>query len=65
MSSVFPLAKLIVPPMEDQICLGGGEIMGYAGRTSGFTVSTDDVIVFTIFLAVRSPLQQSSSFLNG
>ena len=39
--------------------------MGYVRKTSCFTASVDDVTVFTIFLAVRPPLQQSSSFLNG
>ena len=64
MPLVFLLVRLIVTPMKDQIRLAGGEIMGCAGRTTCRTAFIDDVTVFTIFLAVRSPLQQSSSFLN-
>ena len=59
----FLFAKFIDPPMKDQIRLAGEEIMGYVERTAYYTPFVDDVLVFAIFLAVRSPLQQSSSFL--
>ena len=65
MSSEFPLARFIVPPIKDQIRLAGEENMGCAGKTTCYTTSIDDVIAFVIFLAVRSSPQQSSSFLNG
>ena len=65
MSSAHPLARFIVPPIKDQIRLAREENMGCAGRITCRTASIDDVIVFVIFLAVRSPPQRSSSFLNG
>ena len=46
----------IVPPAKDQIRLAGEEIMGYVGRIAFRTAPVDDLIVFVIFLAVRSPL---------
>ena len=51
--------------MKDQIRLAREEIMGYAGRITYCTVFIDDVIVFAIFIAVRSRPKQGSSFLNG
>jgi len=39
--------------------------MGYAGIITCRTAFTDEMIVFVIFLVVRSRLQQSSSFLKG
>jgi len=65
MSPVFPFARLILLPVEDQIRLAREEIMGYAGRTAWCTAFVDDLIVFAIFLVVFSPPQQSSPFLNG
>ena len=65
MSSVFPFATFIVPLVKDQIRLAGGEIMEYVGRTACRTAFVDDVIAFVIFLAVCSPLHQSSFFLKG
>ena len=64
MSLVFPLARFIVTLVKDQIRLAREEIMGYAGGTACCTAFIDDVIVFAIFLAVRSPPQQCSSFLR-
>jgi len=64
MLPVFLFARFIDPPVTDQIRLAGEEIMGYVGRTAYCTLLVDDVLVFAIFLAVRSPLQQSSSFLK-
>ena len=51
--------------MEDQIRLAGEEIMGYVARITYRTAFLDDVIVFAIFLAVRSLVQQRSSVLKG
>ena len=65
MSSVFPLTRFIDPLVKDRIRLAREEIMGYVGRITRRTTFADDMIVFVIFLAVRSPLQQSSSFLKG
>ena len=65
MSLVFPLARFIDPLVKDQIRLEREEIMGYVGRIARHTAFVDDVIVFAIFIAVCSPLQQSSSFLRG
>jgi len=62
MSLVFPFARFIVPPVKDQICLAREEIMGYARRITRRTAFINDLIVFAIFFAVCSPLQQSSSF---
>ena len=39
--------------------------MGYVGRIACRTPSVDDVTVFAIFLAVCSPPQRSSPFLDG
>jgi hypothetical protein len=64
MSLVFPLATFIVPPAKDKICLAREEIMGYGGRITCRAPFIDDLIVFAIFLAVRSPPQQTYSFLN-
>jgi hypothetical protein len=60
-----PFAKFITPPVIDRICLAREEVMGYAGRISRLEAFIDDVIVFGVFLMVRSPLQQSSSFSEG
>ena len=57
MSSVFPFTAFIPPPVEDQICLAGEENMGYAGRIACRTAFIDDVIVFVVFIAVRSRLR--------
>ena len=65
MSSVFPFATFIDSLVKDQIRLAREEIMGYTGRITCCTAFIDNVIVFAIFLAVRSPLQQRSSFLKG
>ena len=65
MSSAFPLARFIVPPVIDQICLARKEIMGYVGRIACRRAFVDNVIVFAIFLTVCSPPQQSSSFSKG
>ena len=62
---MFSFVRFIVPPMKDQIRLAREEIMGYAGRITYCTVFIDDVIVFAIFIAVRSRPKQGSSFLNG
>jgi len=61
MSFVFPFTRFIAP--QDQICLAREEIMGYAGSITRKTY-IDDVVVFGIPLAVRSPPQQSASFLK-
>jgi len=53
------------PPAKDQIRLAGEEIMGYVEMIGCRTASVDDLIVFTIFLAVRSAPQLISSFLKG
>jgi hypothetical protein len=50
------LAGYIVALVKDRMCLAGEEIMGYAGRIT-CTTFIDGVIVFAVFLAVRSPLQ--------
>ena len=50
--------------MKGQIRLVREEIMGYAGETTCYTAVINDVIVFAIFLAVRSPPQRCSSFLR-
>ena len=55
-------ATFIVPPVKGQIRLAGGEIVGYVGRIARRTAFVDDLIVFGVFLMVRSSLQQSSSF---
>jgi len=39
--------------------------MGYVGGITRRTASVDDLIVFAIFLAVRSPPYQSSPFLKA
>ena len=65
MSSVFSLARFTDPPVEDQIRLAREEIMGYVARITCRMAFVHDVIVFTIFLAVGSPLQQCSSVLKG
>jgi hypothetical protein len=65
MPLVFPLAKLIIPLVEGHLRLAREEIMGYAGRVTCCIQFIDDVVVFAIFIVVRSPLQQRSSFLNG
>jgi len=59
-----PLARFIDPPMKDQIRLEREEVMGYVGRIACRTAFVDDVIAFVIFIAVRSPLRQCSSFLK-
>ena len=64
MSSVFPFAVFILPPAEDQIYLAREENMGYAERITRRTAFIDDVVVFVIFIAVRSRLQQDSPFLK-
>jgi len=56
MSSVFLFARFIVSLVEDQVRLAGEKIMGYVGRISCRTTSADDLIVFAIFIAVRSSL---------
>jgi len=53
----------IVLPAKDQIRLAGEEIMGYVGRIARRTAPVDCLIVFAIFLAVRSPLQPR--FINS
>ena len=55
MSSTFPLARFIVPPIKDQIRLAREENMGCAGRITCRMAPIDDAIVFVIFLAVCSP----------
>ena len=65
MPLAFPFAKLIVPPVKGQIRLAGEEIVGYVGRIACLTTSVDDLIVFAIFLAVRSAPQQISPLLDG
>ena len=42
--------------------MAGEEIVGYVGRVARRTAFVDDLIVFGVFLMVRSSLQQSSSF---
>ena len=64
MPSMFPLATFIDPPVEDRIRLAREEIMGYVAKITRHTTFVDDVIVFAIFIAVRSPLQQYSSVLK-
>jgi len=64
MSLVFLLTRFIGPLVKDQIRLAREEIMGYAGGTTCCTAFINDAIVFVIFLAVRSPLRQHSSFLK-
>jgi len=59
------LATFIVHPVKDQIRLAREEIIGCVGRITRYTAFIDDVIVFVVFIAVRSPLQQPSSFLKG
>ena len=58
-------AVFIVPTVKGQIRLAGEEIMGCVGRTACRMASVDDLIVFAIFLAVSSPLHQSSFVLEG
>ena len=65
MSSVFLFARFIDPPAKDQVRLAGEEIMGYEMRIACRTAFVDDVIVFAIFIAVCSPPQRSSPFLDG
>ena len=65
MLSMFLLAKFIDSFAKDQTRLEREEIMGYVGGITCRTVFFDDVTVFGIFLVVRSPLQQGSSFLKG
>ena len=55
MSPVCLFARFIVSA-KDQICLAREEIMGYVGRIARRVAFIDDVIVFAIFLVVRSPL---------
>jgi hypothetical protein len=63
---VFPFVTFIVPPAEDQIRLEREEIMGYVGGSLVIRhPAIDDIIVFAIFLAVRSPPQRRSFFLKG
>ena len=64
MSPVFPLATFIDPPVEDKIRLAREEIMGYVARITCRAAFADDLIVFAIFLMVRSLLQQRSSVLK-
>jgi len=54
MSLALFFATFIVPPVKDQIRLARKEIMGYVGRIAYRTASVDNLIVFGIFLAVRS-----------
>ena len=65
MSSTFPFARFIDSSVKDQIRLAGEENMGCAERIARCTAFIDDVVVFLIFLAVRSSPQQSSSSLKG
>ena len=58
-------ATLIGSPLKGQVWLEGEEIMGYVGRIARRTTSVDDLIVFSIFLAVRSASQQNSPFFEG
>jgi len=62
MSFLFPLARFIITLVKDQIRLAREEIMGYAGGTTCCTAFIDDVIVFAIFLAVRSPHSNALPF---
>jgi len=56
MLSIFPFATFIVPLAKDQICLAREENVGYVGRFTFRTAFVDGVIVFAIFIMVRSPL---------
>ena len=56
MSPVLSFAVFILPPVEDQICLAREENMGYARRIARRTAFIDEVIVFVVFIAVRSRL---------
>jgi len=58
-------ATFTVLATKGQIRLAGKEVMGYVGRIACRTASVDDLTVFAIFLAVRSPLYQSLPFLKG
>jgi len=49
-------ATFIVPAVKGQIRLAGKEVMGCVRRIACRTASVDDLVVFAIFLAVRSPL---------
>jgi len=64
MSPTFLFATCIDPLVKDQIRLAGKEIMGYVGRIACCMAYADNLVVFAISIAVCSPLQQSSSFLN-
>jgi len=50
----FIFRYIYCPSREDQIRLARKEIMGYVGRIVCRTASVDNLIVFGIFLAVRS-----------
>ena len=63
LDSIF--AAFIDPPVKDQIRLAREEIMGYVGRIACRLALVDNLIVFGIFLAVRSAPWQTSSFLKG
>ena len=52
--SIF-FATFIDPPVEDQIRLAGEKIMGYVERVAHCTAFVDGLIVFAIFIMVRSP----------
>jgi len=65
MSLALLFATLIAPPLKGQVRLAGEEIMGYVGRIARRTAFADDLIVFPIFLAVRSAPQQNSPFFKG
>jgi len=46
--------EFIDPPVKDQIRLAGEEIMGCVRRVGCRVAFVDDLVVFAIFLAVRS-----------
>ena len=52
LDSIF--AAFIDPLVKDQIRLAREEIMGYVGRITCRVALVDNLIVFGIFLAVRS-----------
>ena len=56
MSSMLPSATFTTPPAKDQIRLAREENVEYVGRFAYHTAFVDDVIVFAIFITVRSPL---------
>jgi len=51
-----PFAKFIAPPVKGRIRLAREEIMGYVERVAHRMAFINDLVVFAIFLAVRSPL---------